>query len=285
MVSDAERLRKQLEARGEYVVRANASTGWFAVFPSTLLARTEVARRQGRQGPNLVVYTTTTREPRAHHVIPHSMLRELLVESTLTTSTVDGTKRWNLTLRDGLLHVSHRLGSIDASPFRGLPLLTEPFDASAQPPRPSAARVDDPAPPVPRTIPRTRPHGADALHRSVLRMANTARETVSGANGQQALRTIKNKDLRFHGDALEEHIRVLLEAQQGRCALTHLPLALDGEREDSDLLCSLDRIDSDGHYEAGNLQIVCRFANRWKGSDKDEAFRRLLSLVRTSGNQ
>jgi len=67
--------------------------------------------------------------------------------------------------------------------------------------------------------------------------------------------------------------------------LTHLPLALDGEREDSDLLCSLDRIDSDGHYETGNLQIVCRFVNRWKGSDNDEAFRRLLNLVRTSGNQ
>jgi len=227
MASDAERLRKQLEARGEYVVRANASTGWFAVFPKTLLARTEVARRQGRQGPqgpNLIVYTTNSKEPRAHHVIPQSMLRELLVESTLTTSTVDGTKRWNLTLRDGLLHVSHRLGSIDASPFRGLPLLTEASLASAQPPRPSAARVDDPAPPVPGTVPRT-PRGADALHRSVLRMANTARETVSAANGQEILRTIKIKDLRFHGDALEEHIRALLEAQHGRTLRLDTPPA------------------------------------------------------------
>lgn len=43
---------------------------------------------------------------------------------------------------------------------------------------------------------------------------------------------------------------------------------------------SLDRIDSDGHYEAGNLQVVCRFINFWKGASDDEEFRRLLELVR-----
>ena len=283
MANEAERLRGRLEERGEYVVRAN--TGWFAVFPNTLLARTEVARAQGRQGPNLVVYTTTTREARAHHVIPHSILSQLLVESTLTTSTVDGTKRWNLTLRDGRLHVRHRLGSVDASPFRGLPLLADAPATSAPPAHPSATRVDEPLPPASRTLPRTLSDRPDVFQRSVLRMANTARATVSGANGQRVLRTIKNKDLRFQGEALEEHIRALLEAQQGRCALTHLALAFDVERDQPDLLCSLDRIDSNGHYAAGNLQIVCRFVNRWKGSDNDAAFRHLLGLVRSSATQ
>lgn len=55
----------------------------------------------------------------------------------------------------------------------------------------------------------------------------------------------------------------------------------DGEYEDAEMLCSLDRIDSEGHYEAGNLQIVCRFVNRWKGSSDDDGFRRLIRVVRS----
>ena len=46
------------------------------------------------------------------------------------------------------------------------------------------------------------------------------------------------------------------------------------------LLPSVDRIDSDGHYELGNLQLVCQFINFWKGSGNNEEFRRLLMLVR-----
>ncbi len=40
-----------LEARGEYVVVANASTGFFAVFPTTWQERLEQARNDGREGP------------------------------------------------------------------------------------------------------------------------------------------------------------------------------------------------------------------------------------------
>ena len=39
-------------------------------------------------------------------------------------------------------------------------------------------------------------------------------------------------------------------------------------------------IDSDAHYAEGNLQIVCRFANRWKNNDQDSNFRRLIAAVR-----
>jgi hypothetical protein len=122
----------------------------------------------------------------------------------------------------------------------------------------------------------------NAKQRAAARMAMTARDTVTGANGQQALRTIKNKELRFASQQqLEKYLVDLLELQEGQCAITGLALQYDGEYEDAEMLCSLDRIDSDGHYEAGNLQVVCRFANRWKGSSDDEGFRRLIRVVQS----
>jgi len=46
------------------------------------------------------------------------------------------------------------------------------------------------------------------------------------------------------------------------------------------MLASLDRIDSQGHYERGNLQLVCRFINFWKQASNDGDFRRLINVVR-----
>lgn len=124
----------------------------------------------------------------------------------------------------------------------------------------------------------------NAKERSVVEMASTARETVAGARGQEVVRTVKHKELRFSTtQAFEEYIRNLLEAQEGLCAITGLTLQFYGEHEDLQLICSLDRINSAQHYEAGNLQIVCRFVNRWKGDQDDAEFRRLVDLVRSSG--
>jgi hypothetical protein len=121
--------------------------------------------------------------------------------------------------------------------------------------------------------------------RAAVRMAMTARDTVAGANGQQVLRTMKNKELRFASqEEFERYLLGLLELQDGLCAVTGLTLQYDGEHDDAEMLCSLDRIDSDGHYEPGNLQVVCRFVNRWKGSDNNEGFRRLISVVRSVGS-
>ncbi|MFZ5863186.1 MAG: hypothetical protein ACOYXR_10150 [Nitrospirota bacterium] len=120
----------------------------------------------------------------------------------------------------------------------------------------------------------------NAKERAVVRMAMTAQETVRGANGQQVLRTIKNKELRFAPHEFEKYIAALVDAQEGLCAITGLRLQFDGEEDDPELLCSLDRIDSDGHYEAGNLQVVCRFVNRWKNDGNDAEFRRLIGVVR-----
>ncbi|MAD53155.1 MULTISPECIES: hypothetical protein [unclassified Idiomarina] len=113
------------------------------------------------------------------------------------------------------------------------------------------------------------------------RMAHTALKTTQQANGQLQERSVKNKEFRFRNELeLEQHIVDLIDLQDGVCVLTGLPLEMDEVHGDSELFCSLDRIDSDGHYEAGNLQVVCRFANRWKGSSDDDNFRRIIALIK-----
>ncbi|MDA4846734.1 hypothetical protein [Hoeflea poritis] len=120
----------------------------------------------------------------------------------------------------------------------------------------------------------------NAFQRAATRMAMTAFDTAKQSSGQQVTRTIKNKEVHFTLQELENYVMALLESQERLCALTDLPLQLDGEHTDSEMLPSLDRIDSDGHYEEGNLQVVCRFVNRWKSDDKDENFSRLIAIVR-----
>lgn len=111
-------------------------------------------------------------------------------------------------------------------------------------------------------------------------MAYTAFNTTDHANGQQVLRTVKNKDMAFASQKeLEDHILELLQVQADLCVLTDLPLNLDEREGDPEMRASLDRIDSNGHYARGNLQIVCRFANRWKGASDNEQFRRLMDVV------
>jgi len=117
---------------------------------------------------------------------------------------------------------------------------------------------------------------------AVARMAETAENTAATANGQQVSRTLKNKECRFNNRlALEKYLAALIEAQDGVCAITGIPFLYDIIADDAELLPSLDRIDSDGHYEEGNLQVVCRFINRWKNDSLELEFRRLINLVRT----
>lgn len=59
-------------------------------------------------------------------------------------------------------------------------------------------------------------------------------------------------------------------------------MLLDREDGDPELFFPLDRIDSNGHYERGNLQIVCKFANRWKSALDNEKFLNLIAKVRAS---
>ena len=113
--------------------------------------------------------------------------------------------------------------------------------------------------------------------------SSVLQKTTQHANGQLQERNVKNKEFRFRNELeLEQHIIDLIKMQDGMCALTDLPLEMDEVYGDKELFCSLDRIDSDGHYEAGNLQVVCRFANRWKSDSDDREFRRLIYLIKSS---
>jgi hypothetical protein len=125
MNSVADQFKSDLETRGEYVVKANAVSGWFAIFPQTWRVRTDRAISEGRDGPNLVVYRTKTADARDHFVIPHSVIRDLLSDATLTHSKVQGTHRWNMTLKNGQLHVTHATGSVDVAEYHGTRLIVE----------------------------------------------------------------------------------------------------------------------------------------------------------------
>jgi hypothetical protein len=94
---------------------------------------------------------------------------------------------------------------------------------------------------------------------------------------------VKRKDLLFpSAAALQDYIMELMGAQEYCCELTGLPLELDEVNGDSAMFASLDRIESCGHYEPGNLQVVCRFANFWKGASDDGEFRRLIGVIRSA---
>jgi hypothetical protein len=118
-------LRKDLEELGEYVVRANSSSGWFAVFPKTWQTRLEAAKENGREGSNLIVYRTKSEDPRDHYAIPHSIVNDVLTVETITNSKINGIQRWNLTLKNGKLHVTHRNGAVDVSEHHGAPVILE----------------------------------------------------------------------------------------------------------------------------------------------------------------
>ena len=112
------------------------------------------------------------------------------------------------------------------------------------------------------------------------RMTQMLLETVSGANGQVVERKVKEKVTSLARGEWEKLLRETMGEQEDRCALTGLPLGYDKECEDKEMWASLDRIDSSGHYTPDNVQIVCRFMNRWKGADDDALTRRLIAAVR-----
>lgn len=127
--------------------------------------------------------------------------------------------------------------------------------------------------------------GADGIllgaqEKSVYEIKHSVLDTVSKSNGQLVERKVKNKELHMSEAELEKRVRKLLELQEGRCAITGLPFQYRGRHDDENMLPSLDRIDSDDHYSAENVQLVCRFINFWKQASPDAEFRRLINFVR-----
>lgn len=112
------------------------------------------------------------------------------------------------------------------------------------------------------------------------RMMMTIKETVRNAKGQQVLRTLKEKRLLCPEMEMKAHLAKLMISQGGLCAITRLPLHVDGQDDlDYDMLASVDRIDGNGHYEPKNVQLVCRFVNFWKCSQENGKFVELLERV------
>jgi hypothetical protein len=116
--------------------------------------------------------------------------------------------------------------------------------------------------------------------KSIIAMRISVENTVKNSNGQTVQRTVKNKELRMSSAELEKLIASLLDLQGNRCALTGIPFQFHGPDVDKNLLPSVDRKDSNGHYEEGNLQVVCQFINFWKSDSDNGEFQRLLMLVR-----
>jgi hypothetical protein len=48
----------------------------------------------------------------------------------------------------------------------------------------------------------------------------------------------------------------------------------------TELVVSIDRKDSAGHYSPENIQLTCWFANRWKGTQADRDFAALIDILR-----
>lgn len=119
----------------------------------------------------------------------------------------------------------------------------------------------------------------DGKAKALASMKYSILSTVQAANGQKIEVTVKNKDLKMLASELDALLPRLMEQQNERCAITGLPFEYEG---DKNMLPSADRIDSSGHYDAANLQLVCRFINFWKQATPDDEFRRLIGIVRSS---
>lgn len=124
MPSLVQRMKSHLEMQGEYVVLANLENGWFAINPNTWERRLAQCKAVGRSGPNLIVYRTRSGEERDHHVIPFKTIAPLLSIESLKVQK-SGTYRWNLTLANDRLHVSHRKGFVSVESCLAARLLGE----------------------------------------------------------------------------------------------------------------------------------------------------------------
>lgn len=76
-----------------------------------------------------------------------------------------------------------------------------------------------------------------------------------------------------------EYLRNLFLAQDGRCALSDIPLQFRSSAHSSDKTASIDRIDSDKGYIKGNVQWVHKDLNKMKMEFNQEYFLQICQLV------
>ena len=108
-------------------------------------------------------------------------------------------------------------------------------------------------------------------------------KSAADQSGKTRKSVNKYKEVRFKDTAsFEAFLSAKYEEQQGLCAISNIALQFQGPDADKQMVCSLDRIDSDGHYEADNLQIVCHFINMWKSDRDNDEFIRHLELIKAT---
>lgn len=103
---------------------------------------------------------------------------------------------------------------------------------------------------------------------------------VSAKRMQQTKARIKRaqkqgRDLQF--TISKRELSALWDAQNGRCALTDVELVMVRKRNPG--TASLDRIDSDGHYEIGNVRWVHKQVNVMRQTLTDQEFVKWCRLV------
>ena len=97
--------------------------------------------------------------------------------------------------------------------------------------------------------------GPEKLHRVAFKRTKTTRSYLSYLRGKAAARNKSQEVISL--DALE----LLWDHQGGKCALTGWDMTMELGRGTVPTNCSIDRISSDGGYEVGNVQLVCRAVN------------------------
>ncbi len=101
----------------------------------------------------------------------------------------------------------------------------------------------------------------------IKRMAATAVQTAMNANGQLVIKTVKSKDIGYTHSELVGIIAELMKQTNNSCALTGFKFREN--EKNVHLKPSLDRIDSEKGYIAGNLQVVTRAANFYKSASAE----------------
>ncbi|OUD10309.1 hypothetical protein BVC71_02000 [Marivivens niveibacter] len=116
---------------------------------------------------------------------------------------------------------------------------------------------------------------SEGLRKALLTIAYRAERTTQEA-GREKTTISKWKEFGFKSaDAMADHLEDLNHRQKGMCALSQVQMSLTK----GDWCVSPDRIESDGHYTAHNLQLVANCVNSMKGSTPNSQFLAQLEKI------